>query len=181
MIRLLSSELLRARSRKLVKVLLIVGLIGIVVGVTIGAFNSSKPTAAALAKAERQRAGDFQRCVSRPVPGLAPGQVVVGTSLAEVCTVPLRTYLSGSTFDVNDIGELLRGTSINIIVIGWLVGASLAGAEWAAGTMTTLLAWEPRRIRVLLAKLVAAIVTVLVLIAGLIVFNKVERTFVDTI
>ena len=163
MIRLLSSELLRARSRKLVKVLLIVGVIGIVVGVTIGAFNSSRPSAADLAQARHAMAANLRNCMSSSGPG---GQQGAGLTAAQ-CRVPLREFLQSKAFDVNDIGNLLRGTSVNLIVIGWLIGASLAGAEWAAGTMTTLLAWEPRRIRVLLAKLVAAIVTVLVLTLAL--------------
>lgn len=37
-----------------------------------------------------------------------------------------------------------------------VAGASFVGAEWACGAMTTLLTWEPRRGRVLGAKLVAA-------------------------
>lgn len=157
MIRLLSSELLRARSRKLVKVLLIVGVLGIVVGVTIGAVHSSKPPAAQLAFAEHKRAANIQRCMKRY-------RDIRSTLIpADACATSVRDYLAQPAFDVNDIGNLLRGTSVNLIVVGWLLGASLAGAEWAAGTMTTLLTWEPRRARVLFAKLFAAIATVLVM------------------
>lgn len=166
MIRLLSSELLRARSRKLVNVLLIVGVIGIAVGVSIGAFNSSRPSAADLAQAKHSMEANLRQCMSSPGPG---GQGSAGPT-REQCAVPLREFLQNRAFDVNDIGGLLRGLSVNLIVMGWLVGASLAGAEWAAGTMTTLLAWEPRRVRVLLAKLVAAVVTVLVLTLALQIF-----------
>jgi hypothetical protein len=37
-------------------------------------------------------------------------------------------------------------------------GASFAGAEWKAGTITTVLTWEPRRGRVLAARMTAAFV-----------------------
>jgi ABC-2 type transport system permease protein len=167
MIPLLSSELLRARSRKLVKVLLIVAVVGITVGVVIGAINSHKPSAAVVARAQAQRQADIKQCLAMPVPG---GQTSSGMTRGQGCTPPLSAYLPAQSFDVNAIGDLLRGTSVNLIVMGWLVGASLAGAEWAAGTMTTLLTWEPRRIRVLLAKLVAAIVTVLLLTLALQLF-----------
>jgi ABC-2 type transport system permease protein len=153
LIRLLSAELLRARSRRLVKVLLILAVVGIAVGVTIGAFNSSKPPAEVVARAEATRDADIQKCLNRS--GAAGQQVE--------CSSPIRSYLPQNAFDVNDIGDILRGTSVTLIVVGWLLGASLAGAEWAAGTMTTLLTWEPRRLRVLFAKLVAAIATVLTL------------------
>jgi ABC-type transport system involved in multi-copper enzyme maturation permease subunit len=46
------------------------------------------------------------------------------------------------------------------MVVGLLVGASLVGAEYRFGTLTTLLAWEPRRLRVLVAKVVAAMLVV---------------------
>jgi hypothetical protein len=166
MIPLLSSELLRARSRKLVKVLLIVAVVGITVGVVIGAINSNKPSAAVVAQAQAQRQAAIKDCLAT-VPG---GQTATGMTREQGCTPPLSSFLPQQSFDVNAIGDLLRGTSVNLIVMGWLVGASLAGAEWAAGTMTTLLTWEPRRIRVLLAKLVAAIVTVLILTLALQLF-----------
>lgn len=163
MIRLLSSELLRARSRRLVKVLLIVGVLGILVGVTIGAFHSHKPSAAEVAHAEQQRQASLRACVRHWVGPTPPGETV------EQACAPQgqQQFLPQNAFDVNNIGDLLRGTSINLIVIGWLLGASLAGAEWAAGTMTTLLTWEPRRMRVLLAKLIAVVVTVLLLTLAL--------------
>lgn len=41
-----------------------------------------------------------------------------------------------------------------LTVFAFLAGATYAGADWAAGTVQTLLTWEPRRIRVVLAKLV---------------------------
>jgi hypothetical protein len=42
------------------------------------------------------------------------------------------------------------------LVVGALVGgATVAGAEWRAGTVTALLTWEPRRVRVHLARVVA--------------------------
>lgn len=42
--------------------------------------------------------------------------------------------------------------AIPLFIGGLLGGASVAGAEWRAGTITTVLTWEPRRIRVHLAR-----------------------------
>lgn len=42
------------------------------------------------------------------------------------------------------------------LLLGGLVGgASVAGAEWRAGTVTTVLTWEPRRVRVHLSRTAA--------------------------
>ena len=42
-----------------------------------------------------------------------------------------------------------------LAVVGWALGASLVGAEFASRSMTTLLTWEPRRGRVFVTKAVA--------------------------
>ncbi len=51
---------------------------------------------------------------------------------------------------------ILRLTTIPFVMMGVVGGASFIGAEYRAGTITTLLTWEPRRLRVLGAKLAAA-------------------------
>jgi ABC-2 type transport system permease protein len=47
-------------------------------------------------------------------------------------------------------------------LLGFVIGTSFIGAEWASGTMASLLTWEPRRIRVLVAKLAAPIVVLVI-------------------
>lgn len=167
MIRLLSAELLRARSRKLVKRLVLIGLAAIVIGSAIGAFKSHKPTAAEIASAKQQMAQAYKACVDHFQ--AHPKQLPPALTAAQLCASnnTLSSYLGSDQFDVNHVGDILKGTSITIIVMGWLIGASLAGAEWASGTMTTLLTWEPRRARVLAAKLIAGAFTVLVVALAL--------------
>src|SRR4029079_9965827 len=41
------------------------------------------------------------------------------------------------------------------ILGGFFGGASVAGAEWRAGTITTVLTWEPRRVRLHLTRTAA--------------------------
>jgi ABC-2 family transporter protein len=53
-------------------------------------------------------------------------------------------------------GDSILGVGAIFLIIGAVVGgASMIGAEWRAGTLTTLLTWEPNRIRVGVAKLLA--------------------------
>jgi hypothetical protein len=42
--------------------------------------------------------------------------------------------------------------SFFLLLGGLIGGASVAGAEWRAGTLTTLLTWEPRRVRLHLSR-----------------------------
>jgi hypothetical protein len=53
-------------------------------------------------------------------------------------------------------GDSFLGVAATFLIIGGVLGgASMIGAEWRAGTFTTLLTWEPDRARVAAAKLVA--------------------------
>jgi hypothetical protein len=61
-------------------------------------------------------------------------------------------------FDVHDFRGVFAGTTAPLALAAWVVGASFVGAEWHAGTMAMTLTWEPRRTRLLLAKLVAVVV-----------------------
>ena len=66
---------------------------------------------------------------------------------------------------------LLQGVSGGLAIVGWTLGASLVGAEFASRSMTTLLTWEPRRLRVFVAKAVAAMLaTALFAFVALLVF-----------
>ena len=66
-------------------------------------------------------------------------------------------------FQLRSLPDVLLGTTFFIVVIGWVLGASFIGAEWNAGTVTTLLTWEPRRGRVIAAKVLAGLGSVFVL------------------
>lgn len=56
-----------------------------------------------------------------------------------------------------DSNEALLGLPALFLVMAALViGASLVGAEWRVGTVTTNLTWEPRRVRLALAKFLGA-------------------------
>jgi ABC-type transport system involved in multi-copper enzyme maturation permease subunit len=108
-------ELRRALSRRLVRMLVLVALVGIV-AIAIGAWVTSdadSPTA--------YSAADIWSGVD-------------------------------DSGDANTLGS----TSALFLFMGLLGGASFIGAEYRAGTIGTLLTWEPRRLRVIAAKLIAA-------------------------
>ena len=63
----------------------------------------------------------------------------------------------GKTFQRNDSGNsgIVPGVSLALVMLSGLFGAAFVGAEYRAGTVETQLLWEPRRKRVLGAKLAA--------------------------
>ena len=119
MIRLVASEWLRFRSRRLVWVLTIVSLAGIVLAVVIAGAQSHPP------------ASDSE-----------------AWSLAR-----------------SDLPDVLRGLAFIAILIGLVIGASSVGASWQSGTITTMLTWEPRRIRVAIVRAFVVAVGVFLLVA----------------
>jgi ABC-2 type transport system permease protein len=161
-IRLFRSELLRARSRRLVPMLLVGGVLLIVVALVIAAANSHRPSPEQIAAANAFSQKQFTRCMQGRF--LAPGEPVPGgfTSLEDFC----RQATTASTdvgLQLRDAPDIIEHTSTSTVLLGVVLGASLGGADWTAGTMATLLAWEPRRIRVFLIR---ALVVVLVVVAA---------------
>lgn len=160
---LLAAELRRAWSRRLVRVAAIAAFLGIVLAAILTAVNSHGPTDAQLADARRFYESDLQLCLQGQF--LPEDELPSGETMEEFCdqAVRLSNYLQTHQFELFGLPDIISGASILLILGAMLVGASLVGAEWHAGTMTTLLAWEPRRGRVLAAKTIAAAVVTFVL------------------
>ncbi len=85
-------------------------------------------------------------------------------------------------FELTSLPDVFLGTALILVIVGWVLGASFIGAEWHAGTVTTLLTWEPRRGRVIAAKIVAALTSVFALsmvmqavLAGMLAFDAAVR------
>lgn len=144
MTNLLLVEVRRALSRRLVRVLVLLAVVACGV-LSVALLATVEPVEQAPAPLP------LTTCV--PPPG------------STVCAVPLppdaaETVPTGPAALVNlwnparDEGNLF--VAATFLLMGALVaGASMVGAEWKAGTIDTLLTWEPRRERVLAAKLAA--------------------------
>jgi len=169
MIRLARSELLRIRSRRLVWVLAVLALVGIAVGVGIGTVKSHPPTSAEVARADKAFARATQACLRGEF--IKERRLPEGETLQTWCpdNVLRSQYVfsSGTVLRVSGLPDMLKGTSFLLIVIGIVIGASSVGADWQSGTMATLLTWEPRRIRVLLTRVLIVMAAVFALAVSL--------------
>jgi len=114
-------------------------------------------------------AAEFRRMSSRHLVRILAGLALLGITIAGVIVAVRSSPQVGADprFPLTMLPDILRGTSIPLILAGWLLGASFIGADWRAGTITTLLTWEPRRTRVIVAKLLACAASVFVLAIGL--------------
>ncbi len=156
---LLRAELRRFLSRDVVRMFLVAVLIAIAIGGVIAAVNSKvQPTG------DEYRV-ELEACLS--------GQYIPADKLPrrfdnldEFCADAVRPGYFGNgdnRFRLRSLPEVLQGSAFLVVIGGLLLGASFVGAEWHAGTMTTLLTWEPRRLRVLAAKAAVAAVGVFLL------------------
>ncbi|MEP6476469.1 MAG: ABC transporter permease subunit [Actinomycetota bacterium] len=160
---LLRAELRRFVARDVVRVFAVAVLVAIALGGVLGAINSK-----VRAESEQYR-GELERCLA--------GQYVPADelprpfdTLEEFCADAVRPeYYGGgdNRFQLRTLPDVLKAAAFLVVIGGLLLGASFVGAEWHAGTMTTLLTWEPRRLRVLAAKALVAAVGVFVLMVVL--------------
>ena len=154
----------------MISILLIAGVSGIVILGVIFAFRSHKPTAAELADAHARHQQDlasYRQELNDCLNGT--GNFAQSGTPPSQCSQMLSgppsdesLYLN-KVFLLDSLPDALLGVAFIVLVMAMLVGASAVGAEWSADSIATLLTWEPRRIRVLLTRMVAVAAAVVVM------------------
>jgi hypothetical protein len=167
-VRLLGIEIRRAFARRVTKGVILLGLLGIIAAGASVFFTSRRtiahegPPPARIAQFKQEV---IQECVnggSFPGPQPVGSLPAVGSAEREAaCTNAAENLEFGATVDkrfhLTQLADILQHVSAFGAILAWLLGASLIGAEWRSGSMTTLLTWEPRRTRVMVAKGIAAV------------------------
>jgi hypothetical protein len=104
---------------------------------------------------------EVRRCLARPLVRWLVAIAVLGCVIAgAVARATAKPASSGDQFRLVELwlpgADSVLGVGAIFLLIGGVVGgASMVGAEWRAGTFTTLVTWEPARGRVAVAKLLA--------------------------
>ena len=75
-----------------------------------------------------------------------------------------------SHFALVDLPEILEGISSITSILGLVIGASFVAASWQTGTISTILTWEPRRLRWFSARILVLAAGVLVVTALIVAF-----------
>jgi hypothetical protein len=131
-------------------------LLAIVVAGIATAAKSHKANAAQLqaeARAEHDRF--VAECKASQAP---PDRIPSGMTLDQFCeTSVVFPQVRDPRFHLTRLVDVFKGTAVPLILLAWVLSASFIGAEWHAGTVTTLLTWESRRVRVLLSKALVCI------------------------
>jgi ABC-type transport system involved in multi-copper enzyme maturation permease subunit len=162
---LLAVEWRRVLARRLVRVTTALAVLAILAAATIAFLVSRDLDQAAVSQAQAARHAEVQRCIAGHLEGVSSD--IPAPQRADLCEQHVGLPMADRRFHYQTLPDILVGLSPFAISLGWLLGATLVGAEWHAGTIATLLTWEPRRLRVLLAKLVAAGALAFTLAVGL--------------
>lgn len=145
-------------------------LAGILAVLAVTASQSHTPTAQDWARAEVAASSDAggvaaerDACLESQRTGDAVGGVTYppGFDCQAAFESRVESYLDVYPFNFSgDIQDRMLVLGLVLTLFGFLVGATVIGAEWNHGTLTTLLLWEPRRTRIFLAKLAALFIGV---------------------
>jgi ABC-2 type transport system permease protein len=160
--RLMIAELRRIAARRLVRLTVVLALVGIAVG-GLAAFVfsdslSEETYQARVAEAEQRLEAEEAQIEACLRAHGVEGEEEISDEVADVC-FPSESLgeVSDPRFRRSDLRNILQGVSAGLALVGWALGASLVGAEFASRGMTTSLTWEPRRGRVFVAKAFAVL------------------------
>ena len=164
--RLLSSEFLRFRSRRLIVVMLGAALGGSGLGAVIAAWQSTPPTEKVSAAAQAEADQQFLLCMND-----FSDEDVEG-SLEAFCreNVGNATYYMPSHLALAELPQILEGISSLTSILGLVIGASFVAASWQTGTISTIFTWEPRRLLWFAARILVLTIGVFLMTALIVAF-----------
>jgi len=159
---IIAVELKRFAWRRSFRAFGLLALCGIALAAVI-VFVRSDPTQEGRGVARIARQSLIEDCV-QSFEGAGPEAVPAGfESVEDFCRTQAVSFgVEDRRFRFASMEDVFKGTSVPLIILGLALGASFIGAEWHVGTITTLLTWEPRRVRVMVGKLLALVVAVFI-------------------
>jgi hypothetical protein len=157
---LLRSEWRRLRSRRFIQLLLVLALLGWLVAVAIGLTHFARPSAADLASARQVATQTVAEAKVNREQCLKDTSRPQNIPAEQICGPPVRAsdfsptaFLPREPFALAEQGTSgALGFGAVAAVLAFLIGATWIGAEWSSRSIVALLFWEPRRLRVVGAK-----------------------------
>lgn len=165
--RLFVVELLRLGRRRFTKVLLALSLIGYLLAIAFLWQSHSRVTAADIAQATTQRDQQIVQIAQSTTECLK----VAGNTEQQCGTVPtadqfpVDQFLANDPFRPREVQRYALGVGAAVALAGFLLAATSIGAEWSSRNIVAWLFYEPRRLRLMWAKLLAISSVVLALSA----------------
>ena len=176
MTRLLAAELRRIAARRLVRLTVVLALVGIAAGgiaafVWTGSLSEATYQQRIAVAQERVQAQDAQIEACLDASGVHRGDDIPDEVASRCFPEESVGNVDDPRFHRSRLNGILQGVAGALAVVGWALGASLVGAEFASRGMTTMLTWESRRGRVFVAKSLAVLVAMAVLALAVLVLT----------
>lgn len=158
---LLRAELHRFAARRFIRVLLLLAVGGWVLGVVLSLVNFASPSPGSVADARAQITTFVEQNNEYRQDCITQAGRPEGVSDDDWCGTPsaasdysVADFLDPRPFSLNDLGTAgTLAVGAAVAVLAFLLGATFVGAEWSSRSIVALLFWEPRRVRVVGAKL----------------------------
>jgi ABC-2 type transport system permease protein len=159
--RLIGVELRRFFARRMTRIIAVAMLLGVAATGVGLAINSNRDVAGAHRLADQRRQQMVQESASARAACLAnvpPSEADQACGpLSEKGIPPIAFYVDPRFSFHDHLGDVLHSAALIGALVALLLSASFIGAEWQAGTLASLLMWEPRRQRVNAAKVGSAV------------------------
>jgi len=157
-----SAEVVRAWQRRLVRVFLFLGAVAAIVAGFLSFLKSESMDDAAF-RSQRQVAESIQRDANQRLDECLRSNAQSGSEAVPAppkeCFGAFRfPHIHDRRFHWKKLAGILQGTAGVLALAGWVLGASLIGAEFSSRALTTTMTFEAGRVRLFVAKSAAAIV-----------------------
>ncbi len=166
--RLVGTELRRLWSRRFTKVLLGLCVLGYLGAMLFVWSAFSQPTAQDIAAAEMRRSEEFasqqvyyQNCIDQLEDGQTADQFC-GSAMSEQ-DMDIQWFMQVDPFTPDLMAPIALAIGVAVAMAGFILAATFIGAEWSTKNLVAWLFYEPRRIRLMTAKIVALLAVILVL------------------
>ena len=159
---LAAGELRRVLARRMVKVMALLAVAGIALAGILTYVNTEDVSPAEIAARRADAEARVAACEAGQVPTVEGRQFEGAPPPGSPARKQFCGFAAGRVeddrFKLRSLKGILQGTTAPLIVVAWVIGASVIGSDWQSRTITTVLTWEPRRARVLLTKAFACVV-----------------------
>lgn len=157
--RLTKAEFGRLFGRRFVRVLPILAVLGFLIAMIVTFWTHARVSAADLAQATQARDRQIiqiKQGVAECSQGLSPSDAAQQCrSVPSAADFPPDQFLNNHPFEPARVSDYALVVGVAVALLAFLVGATFVGAEWSSKNMIAWLMWEPRRMRLMAAKLLA--------------------------
>ncbi|MDQ1720789.1 MAG: hypothetical protein QOI26_523 [Pseudonocardiales bacterium] len=164
--RLLRAEFRRLAARRFTRAVIGLGLIGYLIAIGLMWHSHDRVSSADIAQATAQRdqmivqfTAYVEECTKHAVTdqdALNCGPVPTAEQF------PIDQFLRNHPFNPIQVDDYALAVGAATAMVAFLLAATFIGAEWSSKNLVAWLFWEPRRLRVMAAKLLALLGSVLV-------------------